>query len=208
MSRTQNSTPQPPDETPGPAMAGSFGLGSMGEQSVQSIAAQRQQSIDAVNAADGKGYVVNPNGTVVPIETYLEHLYVASDHSSIFADPARFMKEPKKDCMYVWASKGDPKMFGRIRSHRYRPVTADELRDDTDLPIETHTVSGDTKFVACYDVVLMEVPPQAVKELFKAREAQAAMRTATHVPFQNLKQQIESDSHGLATAEASFKVGQ
>jgi hypothetical protein len=46
----------------------------------------------------------------------------------------------------------------------------------------------------------MEVSPKAVKRLYRAPALQAALRTKANLPFQRLRQGIESLSHGTATA--------
>lgn len=181
--------------------------------------------------------IMNPNGEKVHIAQFMDHEYIAEDHHSIFADPPEtYLVAPNPDCMYVWADKKDPKLFARIRSGGYRPVGTDELRDDTDLPVTTHTVPGIThkvevpykaevpdgkggttvieevrlveeprRLVACYDVVLMEVQPSAVKRWYKWPAFQAMLRTKGNLPFQALKKRIEQESHGYATAEMTVK---
>lgn len=175
----------------------------MGDLSRQGAAAA-QHTADAQRAEMSGLEIVNPNGARVPVAQFIDHLYLQEDHTSMFADVHKYMKDPKADCMYVWAAQKDPNTFGKIRSHAYRPVQMDEIRDDTPLPVETHVISGE-KYVAVYDLILMEVPPGAVKRLYKTREAQAAIRTAQNLPFKNLKQRIEQESGGYATAELEIK---
>lgn len=198
--------PVAPDvETPGKAGAGTFGLGTLGEQAVTSRANARD-SLRGINAFDDKAYIILPNSTRQPLEQYIEHAYSAGDHSSIFADVHRFMAEPKPGCMYVWAAKDSPRTWGFIRSERYRPVESHELADACDLPVTSNEVGG-KKWVQCYDVLLMEVNPRAVRELYEKHRAQAALKTASHEPFRNLKQQVEGESRGLATASMDVSVG-
>jgi hypothetical protein len=152
----------------------------------------------------------------VKLSTFVDHEYLAEDHTSIFAkDPATYLREPDPDCMYVWPAKADPHLFARIRGGSYRPVSTGELRDDCALPVTTHTVAGivhdepqpdgsvkavPTSMVAVYDLVLMEVSPQAVKRFYRWPQYQAALRTAQNLPFEQLRQQIEQESRGRATA--------
>lgn len=177
--------------------------------SVGNAAESAQQAYDKNRNLGGNdndaGWVTVPGGQIANLQQYLDHTYYAEDHSSIFADPAKYMKEVKPDCMYVWASIKDPKTFGKKRSGLYRAVLAEEIRDDTELPIETHTIAGE-QYVGCWDVVLFEVPADAVKRLYKWREAQAVLRTAHNLPFEKLKKRIEQESGGAATAEVSIKV--
>lgn len=158
--------------------------------------------------------IMAPNGQRVRLSQFLDQEYFAEDHTSIFAkDPGEYLKEPDADCMYVWPAKNDPQLFARIRSGLYEPVSTDELRDDCALPVTTHTVPGiqnedgtPKRLVAVYDLCLMRVPQKAVQRLYKWPAFQAAMRTAQNVPFERLREAVEKESRGRATAVMSRKV--
>lgn len=139
-------------------------------------------------------------GKRIHLSDFLDHTYIAGRHEAIFASADKYMKEVDKNCMYVWADRKNPETFGRIRSGKYVPVTKDEIRDDTDLPIETHTMAG-KEYIGVYDVILMRVSERAVKELYKHREQAAVLRTIRNAPFEDLRRMVEDLSHGTATAE-------
>lgn len=177
------------------------GIGDLSQQGAAS--AQRVANEQRANDADSM-VIQNPNGAQVRVAQFLDHAYLQTDDGSIFADPHRYLKHVKEDCMYSWPSQKDPATMAKIRSGAYRPVEMDEIREDTDIPIETHVIAGQ-KYVAVYDVILVEVQPAAVKRLYRSREAQAALRTAQGLPFQNLKNRVEQESGGIVTAEMEIK---
>src|ERR1700722_4454993 len=74
----------------------------------------------------GEGIVVLPQGGFARVSDYLDHDYIAANHSSFSPEPSRFMEDPDPECMYVWAAKSDKHTFARIRSHMYEPVTPEE----------------------------------------------------------------------------------
>lgn len=137
-------------------------------------------------------------------EYYDDAEYFAEDHSSIFADPHAYMKEVKPGHLYVWAAKADPHTLARKRAGHYRAVGKEELREDTALPIETHTMAGG-EYVACYDVLLFEVNPSSVKRLYKKREADAVLRSANALPFRTFKDNLRNRSGGLVSAQLTVK---
>jgi hypothetical protein len=157
------------------------------------------------------GYVVFPNGRKVKIsDLNLDHEYLAGDHKSIFADTAKYMKDPLPGAMYVWAKKDDPLAAAKVRSHLYRRVELDELKDDIDLPISqyelvTHKNAGKKAYAQMFDVQLMEVTPEAVKRLYKLPAAQAIMKQAGGAPFERLKDQVKELTRGQASVEYTRK---
>ena len=156
-------------------------------------------------AKPDEAYTVLPGGRRAAISQFIDHDYIPGEHSSIFADATKFMKEVKPGCKYVWAAKHDPGTFAKVRAQMYRPVQKDEIRDDTATPIETHKMAG-KEYVGVYDVILMEVPERAVKQLYQWPEAQAVMKTAQGTAFQNLKGRLEGETGGKVTAESSFSI--
>lgn len=149
--------------------------------------------------------VVLPGGRKASVSQFLDHKYHPGNHTSVFADAHKFMKVVNPNSRYVWAAKSEPGTFAKIRSGKYRPVEKEEIRDDTDVPIETHKMAG-KEYVAIYDVLLMEVPERAVYELFGYPEAQAVLKTVRNQAFDRFKTTVEGESGGTVTAESSFRV--
>lgn len=170
--------------------------------------ANQQQISDRVQSDE----VVFPNGRKVKVaDLNLDHEYLSGDHSSIFADTSKFLKNPMPGAMYVWAKANDPRALAKVRAHQYRRVELDELLDDIDLPISavealtTHKNAGAKKYVQMFDVQLMEVPPEAVKRLYKLPAAHAIMKAAGNLPFDALKNRVEELTRGQATVEVTRK---
>lgn len=184
-------------------------LSQQGVTSMRSITDQAQiASREPVN----EGEVVFPNGRRVKIsDLNIDMEYMAGDHTSIFADTARFLKNPIPGAMYVWAKKDDPAALAKVRGHLYRRVELDELKEDIDLPISviesvtTHKTAGKKEYVAMYDVQLMEVLPEAVKRLYKLPAAQAVMKQAGNVPFRQLSERVKDLTGGRASVEMTRK---
>lgn len=210
------------------------GVGTLSEQGVSSVNSILDARLAELGLDRERQYgqggqafddiIMNPNGQKVHLAQILDHDYIAEDHSSIYADSDKYLIAPNPDCMYVWAAKTDAKLFARIRSGSYRPVGTDELKDDCDLPVTTHTVPGIThkvevpdgkggtqvieeprRLVACYDVLLMEVSPRAVKSLYKWPSFQAMLRTKQNLPFEKFKKRVEAVSGGFASAELTVR---
>jgi hypothetical protein len=62
------------------------------------------------------------------------------------------------------------------------------------------------EYVGVYDVLLFEVPERAAKQLYQWPEAQAVMKTAQGVAFNNLKNRLEGETNGRVTAESNFTI--
>lgn len=211
-----------------------IGVGTLSEQGVSSVNSILDARLAELGLDRERQYgqggqqfddiIMNPNGQKVHLAQILDHDYIAEDHSSIYADSDKYLIAPNPDCMYVWAAKNDAKLFARIRSGSYRPVGTDELKDDCDLPVTTHTVPGIThkvevpdgkgsyqtieeprRLVACYDVLLMEVQPKAVKALYKWPSFQAMLRTKQNLPFERFKKRVEDESKGYASATLTVR---
>lgn len=145
--------------------------------------------------------VALPNGRFADYNSLVDQTYIPQDHTSIFADPKKFMKSPRSDCMYSWVDfKKEAAVMGKIRSGAYRPVTIDEVIDDTDIPLFTQKMTG-LDLVAVYDVALMEVQPRAVAEMYKWREKLAIDRTVNNVTFQQFKNNLDRMTNGGAIAD-------
>ena len=210
------------------------GIGTLSEQGVSSVNSILDARLAELGLDRDRQYgqggqqfddiIMNPNGQKVHLAQILDHDYIAEDHSSIYAESDKYLIAPNPDCMYVWAAKTDAKLFARIRSGAYRAVGTDELKDDCDLPVTTHTVPGIThkvevpdgkggfqvieesrRLVACYDVLLMEVQPRAVKSLYKWPSFQAMLRTKQNLPFEKFRRRVEEISKGYASATLDIK---
>lgn len=156
---------------------------------------------NAANKTTGGTRVALPNGRFADYNSLVDQTYIPQDHTSIFADPKKFMKNPRPDCMYSWVDfKKEAAVMGKIRSGAYRPVEIDEVIDDTDIPLFTQKMTG-LDLVAVYDVALMEVQPRAVAEMYKWREKLAIDRTVNNVTFQQFKSNIERMTNGGAIAD-------
>lgn len=148
-----------------------------------------------------------PNGKFANLEDVVDVEMRPGNHTAIFSDTARFLKEPTPGCMYAWvdcSKKNEAMIAGKIRSRMYRLVTADEFDDTADVPIATHKMAGQD-CVVVYDVVLVEVQPRAVKEMYRYREAQAIRRTIRNEAFEALKAKVNSQMEGRAAVEIEFK---
>lgn len=161
------------------------------------LMAQKQ---NAANKPSGEVRVALPNGRFADYNSLVDQTYIPNDHTCIFADPKKFMKSPRPDCIYSWVDyKKEASVLGKIRSGAYRPVEMDEMQDDRDIPMATHKLCG-AEIVVVYDVALMEVQPRAVAEMYKWREKLAIDRTVNNAPFQQFQSNLESATRGGAIA--------
>lgn len=156
-----------------------------------------------------QGYVTLPGGSREKVENLVDHEYIPGEHSSIFAATEKIVKDPKPGHMYVWADKKDANTFGKIRAKKYFPLTADDILGDTDAPIETYTMAGadgkKNEYIGIHDLILCEVPPQAVKELYKRREQEAILRLVRNQPFADAQAEARSISKGGVHMEIETK---
>lgn len=161
-------------------------------------------------AETGTAVVVLPNGELGLLTDYVDHEFLSADHTSIFANPARFMKHPEPGYMYVWAAKdgknGQANAYtvAAIRSHKYRPVEKEELRDDCDLPMETYKMAG-KPVVGMLDVVLMAVSPEAAKKMYRWHENMAVLKTQRVAAFEDLKERVGAMTGGAVDVEYEQK---
>ena len=147
--------------------------------------------INKANQTNSGTRVALPNGRFADYNNLVDQTYIPQDHTSIFADPKKFMRNPRPDCMYSWVDyKKEASVMGKIRSGAYRPVLIDEVIDDTDIPLYTQKMTG-LDLVAVYDVALMEVQPRAVAEMYKWREKLAIDRTVNNVSFQQFQNNMQ-----------------
>lgn len=159
---------------------------------------------NAVNSPVAGLKIALPNGRFADYNSLVDQTYIPQDHTSIFADPKKFMKNPRPDCMYSWVDyKKEASVMGKIRSGAYRPVEIDEVIDDSDIPLFTQKMTG-LDLVAVYDVALMEVQPRAVAEMYKWREKLAIDRTVSNMPFQQFKNNLERMTHGGVIGECEI----
>lgn len=148
-----------------------------------------------------------PNGQFANIEDLIDVEMRPGNHTAIFSDTAKFLKNPTPGCMYAWvdaSKKNEASIMGKVRSKMYRIVTADEFDESLDIPIATHKMSGQD-CVVVYDVVLVEIQPRAIPELYKYREAMAIRKTIRNEAFELLKNKVRSQTNGRATAELEYR---
>jgi hypothetical protein len=146
---------------------------------------QANEAEREIRRKDISGKYTVLNGKRIPLEDIVDHEYIpqTSHRSNIFHDIKELLEHPTPGCMYAWPSKDDPGTYAKIRMGVYRPVEISEIKADTAVPIQTHLLPGASKedpkkSVVCWmDVILVEIPERAVKDLYKRREADAAMRT-------------------------------
>jgi len=171
---------------------------------IPSNAERMSNSLNQANAQKKPRQIPLPNGKFADYNSLVDQTYIPQDHTSIFADPKKFMKNPRPDCIYSWVDyKKEAAVMGKIRSGAYRPVELEEVYDDKDIPLFTHKLTG-LNVVAVYDVALMEVQPRAVAEMYKWREKLAIDRTVNNTSFaqfQNNLQRMAGDG-----VIASFEV--
>jgi len=149
------------------------------------------QKFNAANQTNQGKRVALPNGRFADYNSLVDQTYIPTDHTSIFADPKKFMKNPRPDCMYSWVDfKKEAAIMGKIRSGAYRPVEEEEMLDDKDIPMMSHKMCG-LALVTVYDVALMEVQPRAVAEMYKWREKLAIDRTVNNVSFAQFQQNVQ-----------------
>jgi hypothetical protein len=160
---------------------------------------------NAANKPSSGKRVALPNGRFADYASLVDQTYIPQDHTSIFADPKKFMKNPRPDCMYSWVDyKKEAAVMGKIRSGAYRPVELEECFDDKDIPLFTHTMPGKISVVCVYDVALMEVQPRAVAEMYKWREKLAIDRTVNNVTFEQFRSTLERMTNGGAVADCEI----
>jgi hypothetical protein len=119
----------------------------------------------------------------------IDHNYLHRNNEPLFAKPELYMREPLKGCKYVWASIKDPFMRARIRSRKYRRVEKHEIREDTELPIDFKEVAGKEQ-VQVGDLVLCEVNPLAVKELYHSRAFEGLLNSQNNVAYNQLEDSV------------------
>ena len=188
---------------------------SLSSQAATSANAQREKFAEAKNS--GRTLYPMPNGDFGFLdedEEYLAHAYQSGKHMSTLSNAKGLLENPREDCVYVWAArltprgdKANPQTVAQVRAGRYRPVTAEELRENIDTPVERFRIAGFEDVVGIVDVVLMEVNPQAQRELYKWRTMLAKTRTNRWQAFGDLKSKVEAASGGLASASLEVKKG-
>jgi hypothetical protein len=185
-----------------------------GARSAGSMEAQHRAALEAAKNS-GRALIPLPNGEMGFLDEHDEflgdHAYMAGVHRSLFTDAAKLLKDPQPGWIYVWAAKYAPKgekanamTLAMIRSGRYFPVSIDEIDDTTDLPIESHTI-GKYNCAGIVDVLLMAVPPQAQKMMYRWRAFEAKRRTNRYAGFTDFQKKVDEATKGLAYAEHEVK---
>jgi len=164
-------------------------------------AARHNQSVTS-QLIDGNATVAMPGVRLERLADLIDHDYVAEDHTSIFADAEKYLKNPKPGAVYCFPAiegKAANKTFAMIRRGYYRAVTQDELRDDVEAPFYTHkTPAGE--FVCVYDVCFCEMTEQADKKLRQHPRQQALIRTAQAQGFKDFAGRARDLSGGAVQA--------
>lgn len=138
--------------------------------------------------------VIMPGGRVHSAVPYLQNAYRTQKQATTFSDidvnPDKYLKDHKPGYRYVWIPKDpkrDPDAHARVASGRYREVTSDRMKPDSDLPFVpgTPTIAGKThtgarNTVEIYDLLLCEVSPKNWEELFAVREAMGVAKIASN----------------------------
>jgi hypothetical protein len=148
--------------------------------------------------------VVLPGGITRNLYDVVDAEFIPGNHRSIFQEPEDYLKAPEPGFHYVWAASKDEQTFANVRAGYYEPVDLDEIRDDTAVPISTHKI-GSTEYVAIRDLILMKVSPRAWRQLYKAREDQAIMRTARNQGLSQLSSNLQQFG-GQVQADSAVKV--
>jgi hypothetical protein len=150
-------------------------------------------------------YITIKPGLRLPISTFVDHNYVQRKGESLFPDGKDIVKDPTPGAEYGWPVKNDPMLFGRLRSKAYRLVGPDEIREDSSAPVSTCKMA-DEEGVQVMNHVLVEIAPRFVQQLYKDREAQAALQLHGHLGFKELQGNIAKVSNGTVSAEAVVRT--
>jgi len=130
--------------------------------------------------------VIMPGGHAQDAGKYLATAYKFRDATHVFNDPERYLIHPKPGHHYAWAEfhigggrprEGAMRTEAMVRKEYYRPVEPSEIRKDADLPYSTGTTK---KRVEIYDVMLVEITPEAWERLYELREALSVMALTRH----------------------------
>lgn len=132
---------------------------------------------------------MNPERPLADVIALLDQKYLHRNTESCFAKPEKYMKEVRSDCMYSWARKGDPYLRARLRSGYYRRVLRTEIREDTEVPIDFKELAG-VEVVQVGDLVLVEVQPHAVKELYLSRAAEGYLNAQNNIAYSQLESNV------------------
>jgi hypothetical protein len=149
-------------------------------------AVENRVSVDPHIMAAVPNMGLNGQRSLAETLALIDHDYLHRNNEPLFAKPELYMREPLKGCKYVWASIKDPFMRARIRSRKYRRVEKHEIREDTELPIDFKEVAGKEQ-VQVGDLVLCEVNPLAVKELYHSRAFEGLLNSQNNVGYQALE---------------------
>jgi hypothetical protein len=152
-------------------------------------AVQNRVEVDPTIMAAVPNMGLNGQRSLAETLALIDHNYLHRNNEPLFAKPELYMREPLKGCKYVWASIKDPHMRSRIRSRKYRRVEKHEIREDTELPIDFKEVAGKEQ-VQVGDLVLCEVNPLAVKELYSDRAYEGLLNSQNNIAYSQLEDGI------------------
>jgi hypothetical protein len=192
-----------PDDTVRPMSASSALIEAI-HSAPQSDTERLQATVNA-NTGYGEGLTVGmPNRGEVPLSGLIDHDYVAEQHTSIFADAEKWLKDPLPEgamvCFPAIEGKTANKTFAMERRGYYRRVTADMLRDDIDVPIYTHK-SAVGEFICVYDVCMMIMPADVARKLRSFPRQGALLRAAHGAAFKEFAGRTRDLTGGAARAQ-------
>ncbi|MDE2097361.1 MAG: hypothetical protein KGL39_08970 [Patescibacteria group bacterium] len=206
--------PPPPSDGMPESFGASVPQNLQATRSASQLEAQHSLAIEKARR-ENRALVPMPNGELGFLDEENEfigtHGYLSGKHEAMVGDALRIIADPTPGAIYVWAAKytprGDrpnPMTIANIRAHRYIPVPVERLRPDVDLPIESHKIGG---FAAAglIDVVLMEVPAAAQKQLYRWRTFESKRRTVRWQAFEDLNTRVRQTTGGGAFAQVERK---
>jgi len=164
----------------------------MSDKTASEKAVEAAQHIEAERRDSAKPHesigtiVLAGTGKRVDISAFhVDHDYIPSSGKSFYGDAVRHIKEPLPGAMYVWAGISGlhkKSTISKIRAKQYRPIEETELIEDSDLPFDAHKLlirsDREVNAVCIHDLILCEVHPKAVRELYWNREAEAALKAS------------------------------
>lgn len=181
------------------SIAGSFLGGAAAAADAERLQQMTQQR-KSVEGMSADALVPMPGATLARLADIIDHDYIPEDHTSIFNGVEQWLKAPLPGAQYCWAAKDDPNTYGRERRKEYRRVEYVEIIDNCPLPLTTH-VGPTGEYTCVYDLVLMEMPPDVVRQKRRWPAQGALLRTVRGVPFKTMKEGLADMTGGGVHAQ-------
>jgi hypothetical protein len=159
------------------------------------IQALQMQRLDANDSIPANRQIYLPNGQIGDVDMFIQDDFELGNMVPLLQTTIEsHLKNPRPDCEYGWRviNRNSPRLAAtsaEIRSGRVRPVEWNEIKDNSDAPLEQFSListpgmsqlAGTTKdpkyHVVLMDLLLVEIQPAAVKKIYHARLAQAALK--------------------------------